>query len=251
MMVKIIPHLYGGMGIFFILYFVVISVYCGYFPDVSWIWVVAGGILLLFGRIAGMLAEKGRIVLGFLFLAGILFFVVCFFILAKQGTKKPKGEAEYVIVLGAKVNGRMPSRALRGRIEKAGEYLKEHKEAKGILTGGKGHGEEVEEAEAIREGLCSMGIEEERLYLEDKSTTTLENIAFAKQFISDQDAGIVIVTSDFHTLRGKSMAEDAGFSKVETLGAKTDPVMKLHYYTREVLAWGKYLLQRVCGTSMR
>lgn len=244
-MVRIIPHLYGGMGILFVLYFITISVYCGYFPDVSWIWAVAGGILLLFGRIAGMLAEKGRILLGFLFLAGVLFFVVCFFILAEQGAKKPKGEAEYVIVLGAKVNGTVPSRALKGRIEKAGQYLKEHKEAKGILTGGKGTGEKVEEAEAIKEGLCSMGIEEERLYLEDKSTTTLENIAFAKQFISEQEASIVIVTSDFHTLRGKTMAENAGFSKVETLGAKTDPVMRLHYYTREVLTWGKYLLHRI------
>ncbi len=243
-MTKMVPYLYGGMGAFFLLYFVAISLYCGYFPDVSWFWAVMGCVLLFFGKMTGGFGEKGKIVFGLFFLAGVLFFVVCFFILARQGSKKPKGEAEYVIVLGAKVNGTRPSRALQGRIDQAGQYLKEHKEAKAILTGGQGQDEGITEAAAMEAGLLSLGIEKERIFLEDQSTTTLENIAFSKQFIADQKAGIVIVTSDFHTLRGKTMAEAAGFSSVETLGAKTDIVMRLHYYTREVLAWGKYLFKR-------
>lgn len=243
-MTKIVPYLYGGTGVFFLLYFAAITLYCGYFPDVSWFWAVMGCVLLFFGKMTGGLGEQGKNIFGLFFLVGILFFVVCFFILAGQGSKKPKGEAEYVIVLGAKVNGTRPSRALQGRIDQAGQYLKEHKEANAILTGGQGQDEGITEAAAMEAGLLSLGIKKERIILEDQSTTTLENIAFCKQFIADQRAGIVIVTSDFHTLRGKTMAEAAGFSSVETLGASTDLVMRLHYYTREVLAWGKYLIKR-------
>lgn len=241
-MIKIIPYLYGGMGICFLLYFMTISLYCGYFPNVSWIWVLAGGAMLLVGKIGSMLGEKGRLFLGFLLLAGILFFVVTFFILARQGSKKPNCDAEYVIVLGAKVNGTVPSRALKERIKTAGQYLKENKNTKGILTGGQGPGEGVTEALVIKEGLLSMGIEEERLFLEEKSTTTRENIAFSKEIIQDTEASVVIVTSDFHTLRGKRIAQQAGFTRVETLGAKTDAIMWLHYNTREVLAWMKYAI---------
>ena len=103
------------------------------------------------------------------------------------GRKVPAEDGEYVIVLGAQVRGEVPTLVLSARIRAAAEYLKEHPQAIAVASGGKGSGENISEAEAIRRGLVRLGIPEERILLEDRSTSTAENLRFSAEMIQQYE----------------------------------------------------------------
>ena len=92
-------------------------------------------------------------------------------------------DADYIIVLGSKVNGTKPSYSLQYRIDKAPEYLKSHEKTIAIVSGGQGKGEDISEALAMKQGLIKQNIAEDRIIMEDKSTSTDENITFSKPLI--------------------------------------------------------------------
>ena len=81
-----------------------------------------------------------------------------------------------VIVLGAGVNGETPSLTLRTRIDAAAAYLEEHPDVPVVLSGGQGPGEAITEAECMRRALVRRGVDESRLYPEERSTSTQENL---------------------------------------------------------------------------
>lgn len=118
------------------------------------------------------------------------------------------------IVLGCAVDGDKPSRMLQKRIDAAFEYLTANPQAKCILSGGKGDGENLSEAEAMYRALTQRGIAPERLYKEDKSTTTAENMRFSKEILDAQALGdtVVLITTDFHQFRAGLLAEKCGLS---------------------------------------
>ena len=254
-MLTILPYIYVGIGGCSLLYFLILWIYCGRVPAFGWFWLVAGATAVGIGVGTAGICINGlgiSMPVGFrwiIILTVILFAVVAGFILwscvlSIQGNRKASPGADYVIVLGAKVNGTVPSKALRSRIHTAFTYLQANPNAKAVLTGGQGAGEGITEALCMQRELLALGIEEERLILENKSRTTVENIAFASTFIKKKNIYLVIVTSDFHALRGRVLGRRAGFERVESLGAPSSRVMKLHYYTRETFSWLKFLLKR-------
>ncbi len=136
--------------------------------------------------------------------------------------------------------------ALRSRVNKAGEYLLEYPQANCIVTGGQGSNEPCTEAEAERHALLKMGVEKERIFLEDQSTTTRENMAFAKRIANEEGFGdeIVVVTQGFHMYRALMLAENAGFTAY-ALTADTDPFLFPLYYGRELLSLTKWKIERL------
>ncbi|MFD2443601.1 YdcF family protein [Bacillus sp. CGMCC 1.16607] len=151
--------------------------------------------------------------------------------------------AEYMIILGARVKGTVPSLALQYRIDAAAQYLTKNPQTIAIASGGKGPGEEITEAEAIKRDLTEQGIHESRIILEDKSTNTIENINFSKKLIPNNLEKGLIVSNDFHIFRAKMIARDQGID-LEGLPAKTPTVALLKSYTREYLAITKYFLNK-------
>ncbi|MED4228345.1 YdcF family protein [Neobacillus cucumis] len=156
--------------------------------------------------------------------------------------KSPRN-ADYLIVLGARVNGVEPSLVLASRINAAAKYLKENKKTVVIASGGMGPGEDISEAEAIKKELVKQGINESRILLEDHSTNTYENIKFSKKLISPKSKSIVVVTSTFHLYRAISLAHYQGLS-VDGLPAKTPWLAVFKSYSREYLAITKFYLER-------
>ncbi len=142
-----------------------------------------------------------------------------------------------VLVLGAKVNGNEPSRTLKDRLEKACEILEENPEAKCIVAGGKGSDEIVAEAKAMKRYLVDKGIEEDRIFEEDKSVNTEENIAFSLELAQRESLNqeFIIVTQGYHLYRANRYARDIG---IESYGAKaeTQAGVAPAYWMREVLA---------------
>lgn len=151
---------------------------------------------------------------------------------------------DYLIILGARVKGTEPSLALQYRIDAAAEYLKKNPETIAIASGGKGPGEDISEAAAIKNSLLKAGIQEERILLEDKSTDTVENIKFSKKLLSNDFETGLLVTNDFHLYRAKSIAKDQGL-EVEGLPAETPLVAVPKSYLREYLAITKYYLVKL------
>lgn len=146
------------------------------------------------------------------------------------------GSNEYAIVLGAKVNGEVPSLALHYRIDAALDYAKKYPHVKFILSGGQGPDEMMTEAEAMRRYLVENGIDEERLLLEENSTSTQENLAFSKKLIPDSIKSVTIVTSDYHLARARKLAEKVGFDSTDVIVANTPKVVEVKLKTRERLA---------------
>lgn len=155
----------------------------------------------------------------------------------------PRG-ADYIIILGARVKSTVPSLALKSRINSAAQYLKDNKDTIAIASGGKGPGEAISEAEAIKEELVKQEINDSRIRLEDRSTDTAENIRFSKKLIPKNANVGIIVTNNFHVYRSLSIAKDQHLD-LYGLPARTPKSAILKSYTREYLAITKYYFIRL------
>ncbi|WIY62758.1 YdcF family protein [Bacillus arachidis] len=163
----------------------------------------------------------------------------------KHGHMKAPDDVDYMILLGAKVKGTEPSYSLQYRIDKAAEYLKTHEQTIVIVSGGKGKGEAISEALAMKQGLMKQNIAEQRIIMEDRSTNTDENIEFSKVLIPANKKKGMIVTNDFHMFRAKKIAIKQGL-KVDGLAAKTPKPIIIQSNVREYFAITQYwLLNRI------
>lgn len=126
-----------------------------------------------------------------------------------------------VVVLGAAVRGDRPSRSLKVRLDAAAEYLREHPAAACVVSGGQGRDEICTEASVMRTYLISVGIAPERIYVEDRATSTYENIVFSQEIIEKNglDPHIAIATQEFHQYRAQRFAVKAGISDVGAVTA--------------------------------
>ena len=166
--------------------------------------------------------------------------------IAAAGYKKAPDPATPVIVLGCKVKGTRPSRILQERLDAADAYLSTHSEAFCVLSGGQGADEEISEASCMYAYLREKGIEENRLILEDRSTSTAENMAFSRQIFEARGMGekAVIITSEFHEYRARMLAEACGFTTY-AYGASTDLLYFPTYFLREVLGVSYYTVRDI------
>ncbi|MBR3811750.1 MAG: YdcF family protein [Agathobacter sp.] len=128
--------------------------------------------------------------------------------IVRANMKKPTENAT-AVVLGCRVYGERASLSLVERLEAAYEYLLENPEAACVVSGGQGDGENISEAECMYRWLVAKGIDKERIYKEEESTSTEENIAFSKEVIRDNSLNerIAIVTSEYHSYRAGMIAK--------------------------------------------
>jgi uncharacterized SAM-binding protein YcdF (DUF218 family) len=154
----------------------------------------------------------------------------------------PKSNASSMIILGAKLNGDQLSLSLKNRMDVALAYLSKNPSTQVIVSGGQGSDELIPEAEAMKRYLIKNQIEAARIQTEDLSTSTFENIKFSKKLL--QGEPIVLVSSDFHVLRAKLIANRQGLT-VDTLAAPTPKNVRVQLYVREYMALIKsFLLDR-------
>lgn len=155
-------------------------------------------------------------------------------------TKAPN-HADYLIILGANVKGTVPSSVLQSRIDTAAIYLRKNPKTIVIASGGKGSGEDISEAEAIKKELLKKGINPSRILLESQSTSTYENMKFSKKLLPQNAKTGVVVTNRFHLYRALMLARDQHL-QVYGLAAGTPLLAIPRSYTREYLAITKYYL---------
>ncbi len=155
------------------------------------------------------------------------------------------GKVDTVIVLGCGIwpDGR-PTLALILRLDKAIEYYKENSHVNIIVTGGQGPNEPYAEALAMKEYLLNSGIPEEKIIVEDKSTSTRENFEYSRRLMNipdDKTEKIIFITNDFHIFRSRILAKRFGF-EAYAIAAPTPRVILLNSYLREFFAFIKSML---------
>lgn len=156
-------------------------------------------------------------------------------------------EQANVLVLGAQVySAERMGVSLSNRVDKAYEYLAKHPTAKCIVTGGQGSNEPCPEAVTEKNALTRMGIDPDRIYLEDRSRNTRENMNFSKTIAEKEGLGteFAVVTQGFHMFRALMLAENAGFTAY-SLVAETDPIIFPEYYGRELLSLTKWHVEQL------
>ncbi|QOY38423.1 YdcF family protein [Anaerobacillus isosaccharinicus] len=156
-------------------------------------------------------------------------------LMTKAAQQEPPNDIAHVIVLGAKLNGDVMSLSLYYRVREALHYLEDNPKAKVIVSGGQGEGEWITEASAMATYFIENGIEENRIILEELSTTTFENFKFSRGKIGEEIKEVVVVTNDFHLYRAMVIARRQGFEPYP-LAAETPRVVREKLWTREYVA---------------
>lgn len=146
-----------------------------------------------------------------------------------EAKKDYNDELDYLFVLGGNIIGaETPSEHLMKRIEKAAAYLNENKTTVAVTCGGCfREGQKKSEALIIKEHLVSMGVEEQRILLEDKSTTTNENFRFGRTIVEEHsgkeffELSTGFLSSDYHLFRAGLIAKINGLPALKKIGAKS------------------------------
>lgn len=190
-------------------------------------------------RLIGRYWQKtaGRIALIILF-SGIAVSVVLtavMSVLMIRAARTEPSENATVVILGCKVYGERPSIMLTERMDAAISYLDAYPESVCIVSGGQGHDETISEAECMYIYLTGHGISPDRIYKEDQSTSTRENLAFSYEIIraNGLNAKIAIATNGFHEYRAGKIADALGLEHGAVPG-RTALWLFPTYYTREL-----------------
>lgn len=203
------------------------------------------GALLIFYPLCRLLSERlpmvkhlRRFVTLMLAVCLVYFCVVESFIIRDARTETDK-TADVIIVLGAGVNGTRPSLSLRDRLVGAYDYLTAHPDCIAVLSGGQGEGEDITEAQCMYDWLMDAGIAPERLIMEDKATSTLENLRYSMELIEglpDSEPVIGLVSSEYHLHRAKRLAAYVGIDVIGVAARTSYPTVAANYFIREAFA---------------
>ena len=173
---------------------------------------------------------------GMIILAGLIYVTVLSVKMYKAQENRPD-KPETVIVLGCRVKGKRPTRMLRRRLDAAFELMINDPDCLCIVSGGQGSGEVISEACAMKDYLVEKGTPENRIIMEDKSTSTFENLKFSKEIIQERNLSenVTIVTDGFHEYRASLIAKKLGYHSLYSCPAYTEPRYVFTYWVREWL----------------
>ena len=202
-----------------------------------------------------MLAKKkktpGRALMHLLFIlivTGILLFGLALGALcvAERNPPPVSADSEAVIVLGCQVysSGQL-SPQLELRLKAALDTYRA-KPRLIIACGAQGKGEPGPEGQIMRDWLMGQGVPEKDVIAECESLNTRENLQYAKALLPDTVSRVTVITSDYHLPRALLLAKDAGLT-ADGIGSPCRPEIQfwIKNHFREVLAWGKYLAEKI------
>lgn len=255
----VFSHIYRTCGFFTLVCFAsyllkLIIAPEGTFPLIITLTVILG-VLLPYLLRKFLRARLGRIYLGIkIFMScAMAFYAVTFVILvgyihlspgAQPGTQADGRENVY-IVFGAKVKEDGPAKTLASRLDAAVDIMLEDSGAVCIVSGGQGPDEPFTEASCMYSYMVTRGVSPNRIYLEEKASSTRENILYSAELIRQMeltDRQIVCISSETHIPRIRLMCSREG---IDALYVKTETPMKVFLFTtwvREYLSYVKMLL---------
>ncbi|HWR43803.1 YdcF family protein [Sporomusa sp.] len=119
--------------------------------------------------------------------------------------------SDTIIVLGAKLIGDQPSTMLRLRLDEAVQLYNQGFAPSIIVSGAQGLDEIASEADVMRTYLIAKGIPPEKIYVENKSFNTYQNLLYSKNIMRDQGfRQAIIVSNSSHIRRSLVLAQQLG-----------------------------------------
>lgn len=163
---------------------------------------------------------------------------------AARGDEDPG--CRYVVVLGAAVRPWGPTYPLQERVAAAYEYMNSHPDAILIVSGGQGSDEPMTEAACMYDMLLRKGADPERIWIEDKATSTWENMKFTLELIQKKTGEtpqtLGVISNEYHLFRARMFASRCGVEPV-TIPAHTHYLsLRINNYLREVAGVWHYIL---------
>ena len=157
--------------------------------------------------------------------------------LSRRGAPRPGAGA--VVVLGSGLEGDAVPLVLAGRLDHAAAIYRAGSAAGWppllVLSGGARANGGRTEAAAMAAYLSGLGVPARDLLLEDRSTTTQENLLYSAAVLAEQAVAppVVVVTSDFHVWRTAALARRLGM-QVQVVGAATASSQRIPAVLREL-----------------
>lgn len=163
----------------------------------------------------------------------------CFILFRSLGTK---GNFSYMIVLGTTVEGTEPSPMLNDRIKAAARYMEKNPDVICVVTGGKADDENISEAQCMYNGLTELGIDGQRILMEDQATTTAENFKYSVALLEEElgrcPTNIGVLSSEFHLLRAAMIAKSYDLNPSTIPANSSDTQTFFRYFLREIpMVW--------------
>lgn len=195
-----------------------------------------------FGRFFEMFIENG--------ISSVVTYLECIllgtiFTGIKAAKHIPAFDKDYIIIHGCQIrkDGTL-TKLLQSRVDRAVEFAKWQKDKTGkdiifVPSGGKGNDEVISEGEAMKRYLLENGISEDKIIAETASTSTEENITFAKELLEKDfgspDYKAAFSTTNYHVFRTGMLAEQNGL-KAEGIGSRTKAYFWINAFVREFIA---------------
>lgn len=196
-----------------------------------------GAVLLIYGLLFNKLPFRKAI--SALLAVGLAVVISFGSFLAVYGSNDNADYAEQtVIVLGCGIRGERVSVGLAKRLNEAYEYHLQNPDAFIIVSGGQGPQEDIPEALAMKRYLMEKGVPEDKIIMEDKSTSTITNFKYSHEIMKEKglpDDSVVFVTNGYHVYRAASYAKAEGLT-VNHLGTDIIWYTIPMNYMREMLA---------------
>ena len=168
---------------------------------------------------------------------GFVYFCIVEVPIIKNARTDENAERPYLVVLGAAVHGDDASLSLVHRLRGVLDYMEQYPDCVAIVSGGQGKGENMTEAKCMYDWLTAHGIEGSRIIMEDRATSTAENLAFSFDIIRslgvEPDGNTAILSSPYHLFRAKSMARSMGVEAAGVAGHWDYPILTINYFIRE------------------
>ena len=177
---------------------------------------------------------------------GLLVVAVTEVFILKASLGDPREQVQYMVVLGAKVRESGPSVSLWDRIHGAADYLEAHPDTIAIVSGGQGPDEPMTEAKAMYDELIALGIHPDRVWMEEKATSTWENLNFTLDLIEEKTGErpgkLGILSSEYHLFRAKLFAKECGVEAVGIPARTSRLSQRINHFMREVAGVWHYLI---------
>lgn len=187
-----------------------------------------------------------------LFCAGLACFAALEALVVSGSCRNAEGkDVSCVVILGAGVYGTEPSLMLKARLDAALDYLADRPALPVIVSGCQGRNEGITEAECMYRYLTARGVAPERVWKEERATSTRTNFAYSLELAAergiDPAAPFAYVTNDFHVYRAGVAAgtpNACGVAAHLPRSAYYD-ALELNYFVREAFALANELLFRM------
>ncbi|HEY3709286.1 MAG TPA: YdcF family protein [Amycolatopsis sp.] len=188
------------------------------FAHPQWLVVVALSALLVAGYLA------------FVFTALLLYSVL-------YSRVNRRARADAVIVLGSGLLGDRVPPLLASRLDRAVVFWRRCPEALVVVSGGQGPDELKSEAAAMADYLVAAGVPAARIVLEDRATTTDENLRYSVALLRERGftGRVLAVTNNYHVFRTAVLARRLGL-RLDVIGARTASYFVPSAFLREFVA---------------